>query len=164
MAKRRAPRHPDQRDLFEVQKVFEVRAPQALMRALDFNRTIALAMGEAIQACGKSRETICAEMTDLLDYEDGKEMTVAQLNAYTSKARESHTISLVRFKAFVRVTGCNWLWDVLLHDEGLTILEGEEAHLARASLLQKKAEELLAQAKEALNAAPSTVRVPRGQR
>jgi len=156
-------RHPNQRDLFEIQKVFEVRAPQALTRALDFNRRISLAMSEAIRECGKSREAICVEMTEILDYEAGKEMTVAQLNAYTSAARETHTISLVRFVAFVRVTGCMWLYDVMLRDEGLTILEGEEAHLARASLLQKRAEEMLAEAKIALAAAPSTVRVPRGR-
>jgi len=157
-------RHPNQADLFEIQKVFEVRAPNKLTKALDFNRRISMAMSEAIRECGKSREAICAEMTDLLGYDDGKEMTVAQLNAYTSCARETHTISLVRFVAFARVTGCTWLYDVMLHDEGLTILEGEEAYLARASLLRKQAQELLAAADVALSAAPSTVRVPRGSR
>jgi len=164
MSKRAHRRHPNQADLFEVQKVFEVRAPRQLVRALDFNRRIALAMSEAIRECGKTREQICAEMTEVLDYDDGRDMTVAQLNAYTSAARESHTISLVRFVAFTRVTGCTWLYDVMLHDEGLTILEGEEAHLARASILRKHAERLLAEADAALHAAPSTVRVPRGQR
>lgn len=164
MAKGARHRHPHQADLFEVQKVFEVRAPQQLTRALDFNQRIAMAMSEAIRECGKPRPEICAEMTGVLGYEDGKEMTVSQLNAYTACSRDTHTISLVRFVAFARVTGCTWLYDVMLHDEGLTILEGEEAHFARASILRKQAERLMAEADAALSAAPSTVRVPRGRK
>lgn len=156
-------RHPDQVDLFEEPKLFPVRAPATLRKALDFNRMLANAMSEAIRLCRKSRLQIAADMTEILAYDD-HEITIAQLNAYTSQARETHTISLVRFIAFVRATGQPWLWDVVLHDEGLTLLEGEEAHLARAALLQKQGEELIAQAQAALQAAPSTVRVRRGRR
>jgi hypothetical protein len=86
------------------------------------------------------------------------------LNAYTSAARETHTISLVRWKAFVRATGATWLWAEILRDEGLTILEGAEAHYARASILRKQGEELLAAAEAELGMAPAQVRIPRGRR
>lgn len=155
-------KHPDQTDLFEVANLFPVRAPSTLPRALDFNRKLAAAMSEAIRVCGRTRESICAEMTAILGYEDAS-VTIAQLNAYTSTARETHTISLVRFLAFARATGCVWLWDVVLHDEGLTLMEGAEALHAQASLAEKRGRELLEQAEVLRRAAPSTVRVPRGR-
>jgi hypothetical protein len=161
MAKAR--RHPDQGDLFEVRDAFPVRAPSELLRARDFNRRIAMAMAEAIRLCPKSREQICEEMTLQLDYDEG-EVTLAQLNAYTAVSREKHTISLVRFLAFVRATNQTWLWDVVLHDEGMEILEGGEAYLARAALMQKQGQELLAAAAAALAEAPAQVRMRRGRR
>lgn len=144
-------------DLFSVQEMFPVQAPDTLRRALDYNRTVSGAMAEAIRECGKTRELICAEMTEILGYED-RAVTVAQLNAYTSAAREDHTISLVRFKAFVRATGCVWLWDVALEGEGLTLLQGEEALHAQASLAEKHGRELLAEADRIRNQAPLQVR------
>jgi hypothetical protein len=102
-------------------------------------------------------------MTEILGYEDDNCVTLSMLNAYTSAARETHTISLVRFVAFVRVTGCTWLWDVVLHPEGLVVLQGEEALHAQASLLEKQGREMLEAAAAARNAAPATVRVPRGR-
>lgn len=159
----RRDRHPDQADLFEVREAYPVLAPTELARAIDFNRQLANAMSLAIRQSGKSRDQIAAEMTEVLGYEDENRVTVAMLNAYTSAARETHTISLVRFKAFVRVTAANWLWAEILRDEGLTILEGREAHLARAAILRKQGEQFLAAAEAELGLAPATVRVPRGR-
>lgn len=163
MTKARDRRHPDQADLFELAELYPVKAPVPLPRALDFNRMLANAMSEAIRQSGKTREAIAAEMTQILGYEDAS-ITVAQLNAYTSAARETHTISLVRFLAFVRATGASWLWDEVLHDEGLTVLQGAEALHAQAGLYRKQAQELLSRAEAAERAAPSKVRVPRGRR
>jgi len=161
MAKGKRDQH--QRDLFEVAEMVPVLAPLTLPRALDFNRQISMAMSEAIRECRKSREAIAHEMTEILGYEDDNRVTLPMLNAYTSVARETHTISLVRFVAFVRVTGCTWLWDVVLHPEGLLVLQGEEALHAQAGLLEKQGRELLEQADAARRAAPSKVRVPRGR-
>lgn len=156
-------RHPDQTDLFEQVELFPVLAPTELPRAIDFNRWLAGAMSEAIRQSGRSREAICAEMTELLGYGDDREMTLAQLNAYTSAARDSHTISVVRFLTFVRATNAAWLWADLLKAEGLTVLQGTEAHLARAALYRKQGEELLARADAESAMAPTIVRVPRGR-
>lgn len=158
----KARRHPDQSDLFEERETFQVQAPTDILRARDFNRRIAMAMSEAIRKCPLDRGEIARGMTLTLDYAEG-EVTEAMVNAYTSQARETHTISLVRFMAFVRATGASWLWDVVLHDEGLMILEGAEAYLARAALMQKQGEQLLAAASEALSKAPAQVRVRRGR-
>ncbi|HVY34345.1 MAG TPA: hypothetical protein VG960_07965 [Caulobacteraceae bacterium] len=144
-------------DLFDHQRLFPVKAPQTLARALDFNRRICSAMSEAIKDSGLTREAICHRMTEILGYEEDTVVTIAQLNAYTSAARETHTISLVRWVAFVRATGCLWLWEVVLHDEGLTLLQGEEALLAQATLAEKRGQELLAEAKRLRTAAPLKV-------
>lgn len=160
----KAPRHPDQADLFDVREAYPVLAPTELTRAIDFNRQLALAMSLAIRQSGKTRDLIADEMTDMLGYEDGNAVTVPMINAYTSAARETHTISLVRFKAFVRATGATWLWAEILKDDGLTILEGPEAHFARASIYQMQGEKLLELAKAELSKAPAQVRVPRGRR
>lgn len=158
----KASKHPDQVDLFDTRDAFPVRAPSELLRARDFNRRMATAMGQAIKECGKPREAIAEAMTLQLDYDEG-EVSVAMINAYTAPSRDTHNISLVRFIAFVRATGCTWLWDVVLHDEGLEILEGSEAVLARAALKRKQAEQLMAEASELLEAAPAQIRTRRSR-
>lgn len=145
-------------DLFDVGQMFPVEAPRELHRALDYNRMIAMAMREAIKESGKSNDQVAAEMTELLGYDAEKVVTGAQLYAYTAASRETHTISLVRFKAFVRATGCTWLWDIALDGEGLTLLQGEEAFHAQASLAEAKARQLLAQAKQLRAIAPMEVK------
>ena len=148
-------------DLFDVQELFPVHAPRTLPKALDFNRSVAMAMREAIKESGKTNDQVAAEMTELLAYEDDKEVTGAQLYAYTAASRETHTVSLVRFKAFVRATGCTWLWEIVLEGEGLTLLQGEEAKHAQASYARKMAGHYLAQAKQLEAEAPVEVRTPR---
>ena len=140
-------------DLFAATQLFPVHVPQDLPRAFDFNRTIANAMREAIRASGLSNDQVAARMTELLAYEEGG-VTGAQLYAYTAASRETHTISLVRFKAFVRATGAIWLWTIVLEGEGLTILEGKEALHAQASLMRKQALALLDEVKRIESAAP----------
>ena len=140
-------------DLFDVAQMFPVQVPSVLPRALDFNRRVAAAMAEAIRVCGKPRPLIAAEMTEILAYDEG-EVTLSQLNAYTAVSRETHTISLVRWKAFIRATGCLWLWEIALEGEGLTLLQGEEAYHAQASVAEKAGRRLLEQAEQLRAAAP----------
>lgn len=141
---KRPARHPDQADLFDGPAYFPVRAPSELPPALDLKRAFATAMGEAVRVSGLGVPVIAAKMTEIL-VDD--EVTPAQLYAYTSEARTSHTISIVRWIAFVRATGCNWLWDFVLKNEGLIVLQGEEALHAEASLLEKQARDMLQRAK-----------------
>lgn len=152
----------DTADLFAGGTFYPVRTPAELPRALDMKRGIAVAMGEALRQCAKGAVVVAAEMTAMLG--DDEVITPAQLYAYTAESRTSHTISIVRWIAFVRATGCNWLWDYILRDEGLTVLEGEEAHLANAAIMEKQGRALLKMAKDAQSRAPITAkfRNPRG--
>lgn len=145
-------------DLFDGAELFPVHVPRDLPRALDFNRRVANAMREAIRESGLSNDQVAARMTELLGYEEGA-VTGAQLYAYTSAARETHTISLVRWKAFVRATGCLWLWEIVLEGEGLTLLQGEEAFHAQASLAESQGRRLLEEAERLRAKAPVEIRV-----
>ncbi|MFD3263360.1 hypothetical protein [Phenylobacterium ferrooxidans] len=149
-------------DLFSAGQYFPVRQPSTLPTSLDLKRAFATAMGEAVRTSGKTVPVIAAEMSEIL-VDD--EVTTAQLYAYTSESRTSHTISIVRWIAFVRATGCDWLWDFILRNEGLIVLKGEEALHAEASLLERQGHELLRRAKQAREAAPLEVqfRKPRGR-
>lgn len=70
-------------------------------------------------------------------------------------------ISLPRFKAFVRATGASFgLWDEVVSEDGLLLLQGDEARLAEIARLQQEQREIAAQLK-AMRAVP--VRIRRGQ-
>lgn len=62
----------------------------------------------------------------------------ATLDAYTAESNANHDISLARFKAFVRATGAVWLWDMIVSEDGLTLLEGDEARLAEIAAIQQE--------------------------
>lgn len=155
MTRRHQRRHRDHHtlDLFEHKHLFPVEAPRELGSALDFNSKLSQAMSRALDEArdhGFDRYEVARRMSEILDQDVSKGM----IDAYTSQARETHTISAVRFKAFVRATGCIWLWNVYLDGEGLTILMGEEALHAQASLAEKRARALLDEARELRARAP----------
>ena len=75
------------------------------------------------------------ELTEALGQDS---FSLATLNAYTAESNETHDISVVRLKAFVRATGANWLWDLIVADDGLTMLVGDEARLAEIALVQQE--------------------------
>jgi hypothetical protein len=146
-------------DLFDVTERFPIHAPRSMLPALDMKAALARAMGEAVAESGKTRPMIAAIMSELLGDD---EVTGSQLYAYTAESRTSHTISIVRWIAFVRATGATWLWEMILAGEGLTVLQGAEALHAQASLAEKRGQELLAQAKQLRREAPIQVPIRRG--
>ena len=149
-------------DIFEHARLFPVETPRELAPALDFNGQVALAMSQACREAAElrdlSRHCIAERMSRIL----GTEISKGMIDAYCSQARETHTISLARFKAFVRATGCTWLWSVVLDAEGLTLLQGAEAYLAQAALAEKRGRALLEEAKALKARAPMTFK--RGRR
>ncbi|MCX7586575.1 hypothetical protein [Phenylobacterium sp. 58.2.17] len=140
-------------DLFGDGSIFPVRKVAPMRSASEMKLDLATAMGMALRTCGDTGHVIAAKMSELLGDE---KVTTAQLYAYTAPSRSTHTISVVRFMAFVRATGCHWLLDHLIRDEGAIILHGEEALLAESAIKAKQARELMAQSKAALALAPST--------
>lgn len=140
-------------DLFEHARLFPVETPRELENALDFNARVSQAMSRACDEArdnGHDRFEVARRMSAIL----GVNVTENMINAYCSQARETHTISLARFKAFVRATGCVWLWNVVLEGEGLTLLQGEEAVLAQAAWAEKRGRALIEEARALMKRAP----------
>lgn len=113
--------------------LFPVRERQDRPRALDLSLKIKSALGRALKECGRNAYEIAGAMSELT----GREITVDALYACTAPSKPEHEISLLRFVAFVRVTGATWLWDELVEDDGLVVMQGREAYLAQLGLLQQ---------------------------
>lgn len=156
MAKRAA-KAVEQGDLFAAADLFPVRRPVERIRPLDLSLRIKTAMGEALKQSPKNAFAIAAEISTMT----GRELTADALYAYTAPTKPEHDIGLTRFVAFVRATGANWLWGVLVEDDGLIVLEGREAHLAQLGLLQQEQDRISDQIrilKGELKQAPVAVR------
>jgi len=164
MSPRRRTPVEGQGDFFTGPDLFPVRRPAEQNRPVDTLR-IKTAMSEALKACPESREMVAAKIGVLT----GREFTLWALNAYTAPSREDHDIGLSRFVAFVRVTGAYWLWDMLVEDDGLMVLQGREAKLAELGHLRQTKRQLddkLRSLERELNASPVEVnsrRRPRGK-
>lgn len=128
-------RHPDQLD-FWAEPLFPVRAATTTIDIDRFRGRLKRAMAQAIRECPHSREIIAARMAQYLALAQVSKTT---LDSYTAESKLSHDISLLRFKAFVRATGAVWLWDLVVAEDGLTLLEGDEARLAEIARLQQEA-------------------------
>lgn len=146
-------RHPSQLDLFQ-EPLFPVRARSERIDPSRFRARLKRAMARAIRECPLDRATIAARMAQYLGIAS---ISRAMLDAYTAESKEGHDISLVRFKAFVRATDANWLWDLVVAEEGLTLLEGDEARLAEIARLQQEQRALAAELK-ALRSVPVAIR------
>jgi len=154
---KRAAKSAEQGDLFAAADLFPVRAPVEHLRPVDLSLRIKTAMGEALKKSPKNAFAIAAEISAMT----GRELTADALYAYTAPTKPEHDIGLTRFVAFVRATGANWLWGVLVEDDGLIVLEGREAHLAQLGLLQQEQARLADQIKTLkgeLREAPVSVR------
>ncbi len=132
----RKPNNPDQGELF-YEPVYPSRVADQTVDVTGFRSRLKRAMSRALKECPRDRAEIAMRMAVALG-QDG--FSLATLNAYTAESDQTHDISLVRFKAFVRATGATWLWDLVVSDDGLTMLVGDEARLAEIALaLQERA-------------------------
>jgi len=130
--------HPDQFDLF-ASALFPTRSATTTIDLDRFRAKLKRAMAQAIRECPHDRPTIAARMAQYLGLADFSKTT---LDSYTAESKATHDISLVRFKAFVRATGAVWLWDMIVAEDGLTMLEGDEARLAEIARLQQEQRQL----------------------
>jgi len=125
----------NQGDLFAgTTPVYPVRRPAERVRPLDLSLRIKTAMGQALKDCPLNAGEVAAKMGAIL----GAEISADTLYTYTAASKPDHQISLVRFVAFVRATSAWWLYDLLVEDDGLIVMEGREARLAELGLLEQE--------------------------
>lgn len=153
----RKPKAPEgQADLFAVPDLFPVRRPVERSRAVN-TLAIKMALGEALKAHPESADIVAAKIAEMT----GRSLTAFALYSYTAPSKDDHDIGLSRFVAFVRVTGAYWLWDMLVEDDGLTVLQGREAKLAQLGHLEQQHRQLtddLRKLKRELGNAPVEVK------
>lgn len=138
---------PAQLDLW-LQPLFPSRAPAHSVDIGRFRAKLKRAMAQAIRECPHDRPTIAARMAQYLGLPS---ISKGMIDAYTAESKDSHDISLVRFKAFVHATGAVWLWDMIVSEDGLLLLEGDEARLAEIARLQQEQREIASRVKALLS-------------
>lgn len=138
---------PAQLDLW-LQPLFPSRAPAHSVDIARFRAKLKRAMAQAIRECPHDRPTIAARMAQYLGLPS---ISKGMIDAYTAESKDSHDISLVRFKAFVHATGAVWLWDMIVSEDGLLLLEGDEARLAEIARLQQEQREIASRVKALLS-------------
>lgn len=148
---------PSQPDFF-AEPVYPTRSPVERIDIERFRSRLKREMARAIRECPYDRPTIAARMATYLGLPS---ISKASLDAYTAESKEGHDVSLVRFKAFVRATGAIWLWDVIVSEDGLLLLQGDEARLAEVARLRQEQKAISAEIRK-LTATP--VRIRRGER
>lgn len=121
-----------QGDLFASVDLFPVRRPIDALRPVDLSLRIKTAMGRALKECPDSAAIVAARMSEMT----GREISADALYAYTAPSKPDHDMGVTRFVAFVRATGALWLWDELVRDDGLMVLQEREALFAQAGLLR----------------------------
>lgn len=127
-----------QTDFFE-DTVFETRSASDTYDFDLFRSRVKRGMSEAIRKQSLDRNTLASEIARLIGQGSFSKST---LDALTSESKISHNIRLDQFKAFVIATGERSLWDNVVSDEGLLVIEGNEARLAEIGLLQEKQREI----------------------
>jgi hypothetical protein len=114
--------------------LFPVRVRGARMQSADFSLRLKSALGDALKACPDKAAVVAANIADMT----GAELSADALYAYTAPSKPDHQISVIRFKAFVRATDARWLYDVLVEDEGLVVIAGEDAPFAQLGALRQR--------------------------
>lgn len=129
-----------QGDLFEnAQQLFPVRRPAERVRPVDLSLRIKTAMGQALKECPDNANIIAARMAEIL----GRKMSPDTLYTFTAQSKQDRQISLIEFVAFVRATGAIGLWDLLVEDDGLVVLQGREAKLAQLGHMRQQYKEMV---------------------
>lgn len=98
-------------------------------------------MNEVIRRCAQrdlKREDIVQRMSDYL----GEPVSLAMLNAYTAKSRDTHEISLRRAMAFDAATECDALLQLFAGKRGRVTINTEEAHYIELGRIHQQERDL----------------------
>lgn len=115
-----------------------VRFEEHKVRGATLGARVCRAMALALKECGESRKDIARRMGDYL----GEEVSKCMLDAYVSEARETHTISIVRFAALVHATKDYRLLSLLPELFGFAVVEDRHVSLIRSVQIRERATEL----------------------
>ena len=109
-----------------------------LVRGATLAARIARAVSVALTDCRLSREDVAASMSTWL----GERVSVGMLNAYSSPARDQHTIGLPRYLALIHATGDRRLLELLAEMFGWAVIERKHLPLIEMGAVQDKLDEL----------------------
>lgn len=113
--------------------------PEAVaVRAASLRASVIRAMRMAESASGKSRDQIAAEMSEYL----GEDVSKPVLDQYMSEAREDYTVNVVRFLAFLHVTGDRRPLTLLAEPFGLALIDDRYLAAVEEAMCAEKIEEL----------------------
>lgn len=123
-----------------------VRFDEHQVRGATLNARVCRAMAVALDDCDASRDEIALRMGEYL----GTKVSKPMLDAYTSEARGTHTINIVRFAALVHATRDWRLLSLLPELFGFAVVDERYVALIRSVQIREKAAELdrLADAEE----------------
>ena len=110
---------PDQGDLF-FSPVYPSRVADQSIDLTGFRGKLKRGMSRALKDCAHERPEVAMRIATALGQDS---FSLATLNAYT---------------AVVRATRATWLWDLVVADDGLTMLIGDEARLAEIARVQQE--------------------------
>lgn len=135
---------PDQNEMFQ-KSTYPTRIAKQMIDGSRFAGSLSRAMKRAAEQSGVDRYELAKRMAKTLGQSDFSKTT---LDAYISESKTNHNISVVRFSAFARATRCAWLWDFVVADDGLIVLDGAEARFAEIAKLEQDRDALTARIKQ----------------
>lgn len=115
-----------------------VRFEDHQVRGANLYARICRAMATALDECGASRDEVAERMSEYL----GVKVSKAMLDAYVSQARDTHTITIVRFAALVHATRDWRLLSLIPELFGFAVVDDRYVSLIRATQMREKADEL----------------------
>jgi hypothetical protein len=137
---------PRQPDLLEWQPPAPTaRFEERTVRAATIQGRVSMALSQAMTDCTLDRAEIAKRMGDYL----GEDVSKNMLDAYASQARETHSISLPRFVAFMHATGDRRLLEMLAEIFGWAVIPRKFLPLIELSAVRER-EDALRRRREAL--------------
>lgn len=126
-------------DLFSWEPPSVVRSfDAAKVRAASLRAAMSKAVALALKESGKSRDQAAEEISAYL----GEDCPKAALDAYSSEAREDHTINVIRFMGLLHVTRDIRLLNLLAEQFGWAVIPTKYLPAIEEAVLADKIEEL----------------------
>ncbi|MEX0753226.1 MAG: hypothetical protein WD073_09925 [Xanthobacteraceae bacterium] len=137
MSKRRDTATADLFRDFEPKPAVARYAPERV-RAATCTARLARAVSETLKDCGHSRDVVAYRISEYL----GERVSTDMLHAYSSTAKEKHSIPAHRLVALAVVTGDTRLANALLADTGMIAVDARFEALIRREMAREARDRL----------------------